>query len=309
MATSETGTKSRRDLKGRAEALGGLQASTRPVAIPHDFEREVYCVLGLPIDAVELGDVLFRIDAAVATKTPFLLSTPNTNFLSASRSDPEFRDSLLDSDLCSPDGMPIVWIARLIGAPLKARVTGADIFRALQAPERLSHQLKVFFFGGQEGVAEKAEKTLNDALLGLHCVGTANPGFGPLETMPTEAALAKINNSGADLLVASLGARKGQLWLYRNRAAIEVPVRAHFGAVLNFQAGTLKRAPQLVQNMGLEWLWRIKEEPHLWRRYAGDFLTLLRLAITRVLPLVFLNRILAFKSSRKFSVSAVDHRN
>src|SRR5262245_11078841 len=95
-----------------------------------DFGRDVYCVLGMPIDAIDMATVLHRIEAAAASRAPFLISTPNLNFLVNSRSDPEFRESLLDSDLCPADGMPIVWIAWLTGVPIKERISGSDIFEA-----------------------------------------------------------------------------------------------------------------------------------------------------------------------------------
>ena len=85
-------------------------------------------------------------------------------------------------------------------------------------------------------------------------------------------------------MVVALGARKGQAWIQRNLAEIDPPVISHLGAVLNFAAGTVRRAPLGVQKLGLEWLWRIKEEPALWRRYFLDGVTLLQLLLTRVLP-------------------------
>jgi N-acetylglucosaminyldiphosphoundecaprenol N-acetyl-beta-D-mannosaminyltransferase len=94
-----------------------------------------------------------------------------------------------------------------------------------------------------------------------------------------------INSSNADFLVAALGARKGQLWLLQNHSRLRVPIRAHLGAVINFQAGTVERAPYAVQKLGLEWLWRIKEEPSLFGRYWHDGCVLLRLLLTRVLPI------------------------
>ena len=101
-----------------------------------DLNREAYCILGLPIDAVDLTTAVQRIDAAATIGMPFLLSTPNLNFLVLSRADAEFRQTLLDSNLCPADGMPILWMARLIGVPLKERVSGADIFDALRGSGR-----------------------------------------------------------------------------------------------------------------------------------------------------------------------------
>src|SRR5208282_5209042 len=88
-------------------------------AIPDDLSREVYCILGMPIDAIEMPAVLHSIDAAAANGAPFLISTPNLNWLVNSQQDAEFRESVLLSDLCPTDGMPIVWIARLMGLPIK----------------------------------------------------------------------------------------------------------------------------------------------------------------------------------------------
>ena len=272
-----------------------------------DFARNVYCVLGLPIDALDMPAILHRIDAVASSRTPFFFSTPNLNFLVQSRSDPEFRESVLDSDLCPADGMPIVWIARLIGMPIKQRVSGSDIFEALKAPDRLGRRLKVFLFGGAPGVAAAAARTLNAVPSALSCVGTLDPGFVSVDDMSHQQIIDKVNASEADFLAASLGARKGQLWLHRNRRHLAIPIRAHLGAVINFQAGTVKRAPAWLRTFGLEWMWRIKEEPHLWGRYAHDGCVLLGLIFTRAFPLGIANRWSRFKSQcwpQPLSISA-----
>lgn len=102
--------------------------------------------------------------------------------------------------------------------------------------------------------------------------------------MSGDATIRRINASNADFLVVALGARKGQAWIQHNRARISVPVISHLGAVLNFVAGIVKRAPSWMQSSGFEWLWRIKEEPGLWRRYFSDGLAFIRLLATRVIP-------------------------
>jgi N-acetylglucosaminyldiphosphoundecaprenol N-acetyl-beta-D-mannosaminyltransferase len=253
-----------------------------------DFSRAVYCVLGMPIDAVNMTAVLRRIDAAAANRAAFLISTPNLNFLVNSRSDPDFRESLLDSDLCPADGLPIAWIARLLGVPIKQRVSGSDIFEALK--DCGARRLSVFLFGGAQGVALAAARALNGAPAGLRCVGSLDPGYGAVDEMSRDDIIDAVNSSDADFLAVSLGARKGQLWLQRNHHRLTIPVRAHLGATINFQAGRVKRAPPSVRAWGLEWLWRIKEEPYLWRRYWDDGCVLLRLLLTRVLPLAVANQ-------------------
>jgi N-acetylglucosaminyldiphosphoundecaprenol N-acetyl-beta-D-mannosaminyltransferase len=250
-----------------------------------DLTRSVYCVLGMPIDAINLPTVVKKIEAAATNRAVLLISTPNLNFLVSSLSDSEFRESLLNSDLCSPDGAPIVWIARLLGLPIKERVPGADLLDWLQASEKRTRRLKVFLFGGAKGVAEAAAKKLNAEPGGLYCVGTMDPGFCEVSEMSHDHIIDTINSSGADFLSVSLGAKKGQLWLHRNHNRLTIPIRVHLGAAINFQAGSIKRAPPIVRAWGLEWLWRIKEEHYLWKRYLNDGLVLLSLLFTRVLPL------------------------
>jgi N-acetylglucosaminyldiphosphoundecaprenol N-acetyl-beta-D-mannosaminyltransferase len=144
--------------------------------------------------------------------------------------------------------------------------------------------LGVFFFGGPDGVAQQAADVLNAGEGRMRCVGAYSPGFGTIEDMSTPAIIERINASHADLLVVSLGAKRGQAWIEHNLAGLDTPLVSHLGAVVNFVAGTVSRAPSLVGRLGLEWLWRIKEEPALWRRYWGDGMALVRLLITRALP-------------------------
>jgi N-acetylglucosaminyldiphosphoundecaprenol N-acetyl-beta-D-mannosaminyltransferase len=255
------------------------------VTIGDELSREVYCLLGIPIDVTEMSAVLRRIDDAVTNAAPFLISTPNLNFLVNSLDNPEFRESLLQSDLCPPDGVPIIWIARLLGIPIKSRVAGSDIFEALRLRPRVAGPLKIFFFGATEPVAAAAAARLNCVPIGLKCVGWACPGYVGVDELSEDRFINQINASNADFLVAALGARNGQVWLLRNHGRLQVPVRAHLGATINFQAGTVKRAPRFVQKLGFEWLWRIKEEPALFARYWHDGSALVRQLTTRVLPL------------------------
>jgi N-acetylglucosaminyldiphosphoundecaprenol N-acetyl-beta-D-mannosaminyltransferase len=274
----------------RSEAHGERSPRKETAAIadvPDDLSRDVYCILGVPIDAIGMLAVLGRIEAAARRKTRFLISTPNLNTFVISQSDRAFRESLVLSDLCTVDGMPIVWIARLAGITIKSRTAGSDIFDALKSEVRPARSLKIFLFGGPEGVAEIAARALNSRPGGVEVVGWFYPGFCSAEEMSSKDIIDRINSSGADFLVVALGNQKGNLWLQRNHHRLRIPVRAHFGATLNFQAGTVKRAPAVMQRLGLEWLWRIKEEPYLWKRYWNDGRAMLRLLLTHVLPFAF----------------------
>lgn len=245
-----------------------------------DFNRNLHCLLGLPFDAVTLEQAVARIRSAIEKRTPCFVSTPNLNFLIAAQTQATFRHSVIHSDLSLADGMPIVWLAKLMGVPIRERVAGSDVFEALR--NGTGKKVKVYFFGGPPGIAEQAAIQINAEQKGMECVGFESPGYGSVEDMSSASSIAKINQSGADFLVVSLGAAKGQAWIEHNLSTLDVPVVSHLGAVVNFVVGTVQRAPRWMQKTGLEWLWRVKEEPVLWRRYFDDSKALIKLCLTRV---------------------------
>jgi N-acetylglucosaminyldiphosphoundecaprenol N-acetyl-beta-D-mannosaminyltransferase len=250
-----------------------------------DLSRNVFGLLGLPIDAIDFATLLHSIDTAVGNASPFLVSTPNVNFLVKSQHNREFRESILSSDLSLPDGMPLIWIAKLLQVPIYERIAGSDLFGRLKSTNGAIRRLKVFLLGGGEGVAANVCEKLNAQPCGLECVGVLNPGFGTIEEMSEKHIIDTINSSRADLLAVFFGAEKAQQWLIHNHFGLRPPVRAQFGATINFEAGTVKRAPHFLRSTGFEWSWRIKEEPYLWRRYWNDGMALFKLLATCVLPL------------------------
>jgi N-acetylglucosaminyldiphosphoundecaprenol N-acetyl-beta-D-mannosaminyltransferase len=224
---------------------------------------------------------------AAGTNSPFLISTPNVNFLVKSQESVEFRETMLLSDLCLVDGMPLIWVAKLLGIPINERVAGSDLFERLKRTSEAGRRLRVFLLGGAEDLAARVGAKLNAEKCGLQCVGVLNPGFGTIDEMSTPQIIETINASEADLIAVFFGAEKAQEWLIRNHLRLRAPIRAQFGGTINFEAGIVKRAPPVLRSTGFEWLWRIKEEPHLWRRYWNDGLRLLRLLATCVLPMTF----------------------
>lgn len=259
----------------------------------HDSSR-TFGVLGIPLDSIDLRSVLHNIDEAAIARRRLLLSTVNANFLVASQHSHTFRKSLLASDLCTVDGVAVVVLCRLLGLGKMPRTSGADILKHLCARSvtNLGRPLRVFFFGGDTGVAERAGAKINDlGSQSVLCVGTIDPGFGSVETMSRSEWIDQINEANPDILILALGAERGQAWLLHNADRLTVPVRTHFGAALNFLAGTVKRAPSSFQRCGMEWLWRILQEPYLARRYCRDGLDLVRLTLCNVLPLALMLRL------------------
>ena len=253
-----------------------------------NFDRNVWCLLGLPFDVIDMDETVKKVHNAAKSKTPLFISTPNLNFLISSMNDEKFRDSVINSDLSIADGKPLIWIARLLRIPIPEQVAGSDLIDALIENKEGYKPLKVFFFGGQEGIAEQACEKLNVQNKGLCCVGFHNPGFGTIEEMSSTEIIDKINKSSADFVIVSLGAKKGQEWIECNREKLNAPIISHLGAVVNFITGNVIRSPKFLRKIGLEWLWRIKEEPSLWRRYFSDGLSLLKLMVKKVIPYGYL---------------------
>jgi N-acetylglucosaminyldiphosphoundecaprenol N-acetyl-beta-D-mannosaminyltransferase len=251
--------------------------------IDKDFSRNIWCVLGLPFDAIDLSQTANEIISAIDERRPCILTTPNLNFLCAAQTNIAFRESVINSDLSIVDGFPIVLVAALLDIPIPERVAGSNLVEYLYNRKTTS-PTKVFFFGGKEGTGELACQNINKKPAGLLAVGYYTPGFGSVAEMSTPEIIDYVNQHDAGLLIVSLGAQKGQTWIEENKHQLKAPVMSHLGAVINFFAGTVKRAPVFAQRYGLEWLWRIYQEPLLWRRYYNDGKRFLRLLFGSVFP-------------------------
>jgi len=256
------------------------------------LSRNVWSILGLPFDAVNLQEAMDAIIFAIDNKQRCFLTTPNLNFLITAQSDTDFYQSVIESDINIADGMPIVWLAKLLGIPINQRVAGSDLFAGLSALKGRENKISVFFFGGQEGIAEQASLKLNQNSVAMHCCGYHDPGFVSVDEMSSDAIIQKINQANPDFLVVALGAGKGQAWIQKNKQYLNAPVISHLGAVINFVAGHVERAPIFWQRFGLEWVWRIKQEPVLFKRYLFDGLAFIKLILTKAIPLAIYDRYL-----------------
>ena len=257
------------------------------LAFPAD--RDCVNSLGIPVDNLSLQQAVDRIVemASDSSGATHLVSTLNVDFLVNSLGyaftrprHPELLDVLRSSDMVTADGFPIVWLSKIMGKPLKQRVTGSDLTPAL-AVRAAQEGLSLFLLGGGEGVAAAAAKTLQQSSPRLKIAGTAAP-FITIEGQALqnsvegdEVLLQTINGSGADILLVGLGNPKQGLWFNRNRHKLKVPVAIGVGGTFEFITGTVKRAPRWMQACNLEWLFRITQDPaRLWRRYASGFIKL-----------------------------------
>lgn len=258
--------------------------------------RQIYGVLGMPVDVLSMDDLIASISESKLTRRKLFISTPNLNFLIMAQNDEAFRQSVIASDLCPIDGIGVMVVCKLLGIPVTHRVAGSDIPRSLAdaSSSQTGGQIRFALFGGENGAANAAMAKINAEPSNIVCVGAIDPGRMSPETMIKPEHINQLNGLNADFLLVALGAQKGQTWIMQNMAQLNVPVISHLGATINFLAGTVKRAPRLVQSVGGEWLWRIKEEPKLAKRYVSDAIALVRLTLFDVLPLAFW-----FKSRRR----------
>jgi len=253
--------------------------------IRRDLSRDVWCVLGLPFDATTEAATCEHLLHCIETRQKCFFTTPNLNFAITASRDEAFRQSVIDSDWVVADGMPLIWVAKKLGIPLTERVAGSSVFEALrQGYARQQKKLRVVFFGGPDGVAAEAFKKIATEDSAMEVVGFYSPGFGSVEEMSPQDVIDQINESEADMVVVALGAKRGQAWIDYNQDRLNAPVLTHLGAVVNFVAGTVARAPLWMQKSGLEWVWRIWEERSLLQRYWSDGRSFLRLYLSAVRP-------------------------
>lgn len=171
-----------------------------------------------------------------------------------------------ESGLTTPDGMPMVWAGRWAGAAI-SRVYGPDLMELVFA-RAVERGWRNYFLGGTPDAMAALLDTLALQYPDLEVAGSESPPFRDLSEAETDAQIARINESGADIVWVCLGTPKQERWMAANRSALKAPVLVGVGAALDLVAGTLRQAPRWMQRSGLEWLFRLMVEPRrLWRRY------------------------------------------
>lgn len=230
---------------------------------------------GLLIDPVDLATAGECIYDFARSGRPHQIVTVNLDFISIAERDPQFRKTINAADLAVADGMPLVWLSRLRGQPLPERVAGVDL---VAESCRIAGDLGagVFLLGAGPGVAAAAGQQLETLYPGLRVVGTYSPAVGALSCEEDDEIVRRIRKAAPDFLFVALGAPRQDLWIGERQALLQVPVAMGVGCVLDLLAGSVKRAPRWMQHAGLEWAFRLGQEPQrLWRRYLVNDLPML----------------------------------
>jgi N-acetylglucosaminyldiphosphoundecaprenol N-acetyl-beta-D-mannosaminyltransferase len=178
-----------------------------------------------------------------------------------------FHGALASADLVLPDGMPLIWVGRRYGFQLHRRVYGPDFFLEF-CQTTAAKGYRHFLFGGHPGVPEMVATRLTRGCPGIQIAGTCSPPFGQPTRAEHSEMIARINDSGADVLWVALGCPKQELWMYENRDRLNVSVIAGVGQAFDLCAGRVRQAPRWTRDNGLEWAFRLISNPRrLWRRY------------------------------------------
>jgi len=199
--------------------------------------------------------------------------------------DPDFRGILNAAGHVTPDGMPLVWFGKLRRRSEMSRVYGPALMKEVC---RLTAGLRVrhFFYGGAPGVAEELRRRLETEFDGLQVVGTFSPPYRELTETELAEVAARINRTGADLVWVGLSTPKQERWIAAVRQQLHAGVIVSVGAAFDFHAGRVRQAPRWLQAAGLEWAFRLSQEPRrLWRRYAYNNPRFLWLALSQLVGL------------------------
>jgi N-acetylglucosaminyldiphosphoundecaprenol N-acetyl-beta-D-mannosaminyltransferase len=214
------------------------------------------------VDDVTWSDTLDWVACFVEQNSPHLIVTLNPEILMKARTEPDFHAIVGAAALVLPDGIGLLWAARILGQQLRERVTGSGLVPRLStlAAER---GWRVFYLGAAPGVAEEAAARLAADNPGLMVAGTyaGSPDPGEDDTL-----VARVRAAAPQVLFVAYGAPRQERWIARNAERLGVPVMVGVGGALDFVAGASKRAPVWVRRLGLEWLHRLLREPWRWRR-------------------------------------------
>lgn len=226
--------------------------------------RRVRNVLGIPFNAMTMSEALDTIDEAIAHRKRIQVGVVNAaKFVNMKRDDALWHD-VLSSDLIFADGMSVVWASRILGCPLPERVTGIDLMMGMLARGH-KKRYRIFFLGARDDVLEAVVERVGREYPGVQVAGKRN---GYYEEGDEAAIALEIRRSAADVLLVAMTSPKKEKFLARWSDTLNVAVCHGVGGSFDVYAGKVERAPQRWQELGLEWLFRLKQEPgRLWKRY------------------------------------------
>lgn len=226
---------------------------------------EKISIFGVNINNTTLQDTVELLKECLKGDTLIKIYTPNTEIVMAAKDDSDLRELLNRGDLVIPDGIGLIYGAKIQGKPLKERVTGSDTsMKLLEVANENNYSL--YLLGGKEGVAKQAAENISEKYPGIRIAGHHHGYFkgshtGMKDSEEEERIIDDINENKPDIIFVGLGFPKGETWIDSNSHRLNAKVIISNGGVMDILAGNAKRAPEIYQKLGLEWLYRLFQDP------------------------------------------------
>lgn len=236
-------------------------------------------LMNTEIDNLTMDETLDAIDSLIKEDNCSYVVTPNVDHIVQLEKDEELKRVYENASLILTDGKPLIWISNWYKTPIKEKISGSDLFpRVCDLAAKKGYTM--YLLGAAEGVADKAAKNLIDKYRGVNIVGTYSPPFGfekdKVELKKIERQIQEVH---PDILIVGLGCPKQEKYMYHHCKELGVPISFGLGASIDFEAGNIKRAPKWMSEHGLEWLYRITQDPkRLAKRYLVDDMKIIGIA-------------------------------
>lgn len=245
-------------------------------------QLETQSVIGFPVTAETFDTQINTMLGWARQRLSKVVCVANVHMLIEAKADETFAQVLYQADMLTPDGMPLVWVTSRLRKRQQDRVAGMDILLSL-CKKAAGDNISIFFLGSTPDVLWGMEQRLKKEFPTLKIAGMVSPPFRPLTRDEDEALVKEINDSGAGMVFVSLGCPKQERWMDAHKDRVKA-VMVGLGGVFPIFAGEKKWAPVWVQKSGLEWLYRLAQEPgRLWKRYAKTIPLFLVLAFKQII--------------------------
>lgn len=245
----------------------GVPSPPKPMA-PAPIAPDAIDVLGIPLAMTDYAATMDWMDATIAHREKGYICVAATHTVMVCDEDPELREAVLNSSLTVPDGQPLVWAMNALGGTLEERVYGPELM-ARYCERAAGTGTRMYLYGGRnQGALVQLALNLRQRFPGVKIVGGYSPPFRDLSEEEEDAIVAEMNGSNADVVWVGVGAPKQEKWMASMRERLDAPVLVGVGAAFDFHAGLVPQAPDWMQSAGLEWLFRMAQEP---RRLAPRY--------------------------------------
>ena len=246
-------------------------------------------VIGSPVTMASASEQLAQMRKWSKEGGSKFICVANVHMLIEAHKNSEFCKVLHRADIVTPDGMPLVWMLRILGQYRQDRLPGLDILINI-CNGAAEDGVGVYFIGSTNQVLSLIRERLEKDLPGLRIAGMESPPFRPLTVVEDEELVDRINSSGAGVVLVALGCPKQEIWMDLHRGRVQA-VMIGLGGAFPVFAGLQKRAPLWMRSIGMEWIFRLAQEPRrLWRRYWQTNLPFLYLAGKQIVASLLKNR-------------------